>query len=235
MKIQVKILILSLFVLAVVIIIRLSGEKSPGNLAPGVHQVKVKEVIHTSNYTYVRVRENRKEYWCAINKADIEIGKTYFWLKGWEMNQFHSKELDRNFSSIFFLEALSDRPIVATNPMASNVMAGRQSIPEKEGIKVDRAEGGITIGELYASPGSYNGKSVTIRGEVVKFSPHIMNRNWVHIQDGTKEGNDYDLTITTQDTAAVGATCVFEGIISLDKDFGSGYSYAVIMEGARIR
>lgn len=235
MKIQVKILIGSLIVLAVVIIFRLSGERRIENLAPGVHQVKVREVIQTSNYTYVRVRENREEYWCAINKADIDKGKTYFWLKGWEVKQFHSKELDRNFMSIFFLETLSDSPILTNNSMLSNAMAGRQSVPEKPGIKVDRADGGITIAELYANRDSCDGKSVKIRGEVVKFSKQIMNRNWVHIQDGSRDGSNYDLTVTTQDTAAVGSTCVFEGMISLDKDFGSGYTYEVIMEGALIR
>jgi len=235
MKIQVKILILSLFVLAVVIIFRLSGEKRIENLAPGVHQVKVKEVIQSSNYTYVRVRENKGEYWCAINKADIEEGKTYFWLKGWEVNQFHSKELNRNFASIFFVESLSDRPMLNFSPVTSNAMAGRQVVPEKQEIRVDKAEGGINIAELYANREAYNGKSVKIRGKVVKFSRQIMDRNWVHIQDGSSDGSNYDLTVTTQDTTAVGSTCVLEGIISLDKDFGSGYTYEVIMEGARVR
>jgi hypothetical protein len=235
MKIHVKILMLSLLVLAVIVIFRLSGERRMENLAPDVHRVKVKEVIQSSKYTYVRVKENGSEYWCAINKADIREGRTYFWLKGWEVNQFHSKELDRDFVSLFFLETLSEVPIQSDNPMASNVMAGRQVVPQKQEILVDKAEGGITIEELYANRGSYNGKSVKIRGRVVKFSSQIMNRNWVHIQDGSSDGNNYDLTVTTQDTASTGTTRLFEGIISLDRDFGSGYTYAVILEDARVR
>jgi hypothetical protein len=238
MKVRVIILILSVAVLAVILFFQLRGEKND-NLAPGVHRVKAKEVLQTSNYTYVRVSEGRKDYWCALNRAEIETGKTYYWLKGTEMTGFHSKELNRDFASIFFLEAFSDKPLVPETavtgeyPMAGASMGGKQKIPEKQGIKAGKAEGGITISELYANRKSYQGKSVKIRGEVVKFSPHIMNKNWVHIQDGTKDGSDYDLAVTTLDSLTVGDTRVFEGVISLDVDFGYGYSYPVIMQDAR--
>jgi hypothetical protein len=76
---------------------------------------------------------------------------------------------------------------------------------------------------------------VKIRGEVVKFSPHIMNRNWVHVQDGTRDGNDYDLTVTTHDSIPEGGIGLFEGVISLDVDFGAGYKYDVIMQDARAK
>jgi hypothetical protein len=241
MKIRVIILILSVAVLAVVLYFQLRGEKKTDNLAPGVHKVKAEEVLQTSNYTYVRVSEAKKDYWCALNSTDIEVGKTYFWLKGWEMAQFHSKELNRDFQSIFFLESLSDKPILTENPMmggspmTGGSTSGRQNVAEKEGISVEKAEGGITIAELFANRKSYAGKPVKIRGEVVKFSRQIMNRNWVHVQDGTKDGNDYDLVVTTQDSTTVGETRLFEGVVSLDVDFGAGYKYDVIMQDARAK
>jgi hypothetical protein len=241
MKIKVIILILSAAVLAVVLYFQLRGEKKIDNLAPGVHQVKVEEVLQTVNYTYVRVSEARQDYWCAINRTEIEVGKAYFWLKGWEMTQFHSKELNRDFPSIFFLETLSENPILSVNPMiegnpmTGGSMTGRQKVDEKQGISVEKAEGGITIGELYANRKSYAGKSVKVRGEVVKFSRQIMNRNWVHVQDGTKDGVDYDLVVTTQDSIPVGETRIFEGIVSLNVDFGSGYIYEVIIQDARAK
>jgi hypothetical protein len=241
MKIRVILIVISVAVLAVVLYFQLRDEKRVSNLAPGVHQVKAKEVIQTSNYTYVRVTEDKQEYWCAINKAEIEVGKTYFWLKGWEMTQFHSKELDRHFESIFFLETLSgtpifsEAPVAGKSPMPGISMGGRQNVAEKQGIAVEKAEGGISIADLYANRKSYAGKSVKIRGEVVKFSPSIMNRNWVHIQDGTKDGNDYDLVVTTQDSIPVGSVGLFEGVISLNVDLGSGYTYDVIMEDATVK
>jgi hypothetical protein len=241
MKIRVIILIVSVAILAVVLYFQLRGEKKIDNLAPGVHQVRAEEVLQTTDYTYVRVSEARQDYWCAINRADIEVGKTYFWLKGWEMTKFHSKELNRDFASIFFMESLSEKPIVSVNPMiqenpmTGTSMGGRQKVEEKQGISVEKAAGGITIAELYANRKSYAGKSVKIRGEVVKFSRQIMNRNWVHVQDGTKDGNDYDLVVTTHDSIPVGGTGLFEGVISLDVDFGAGYKYDVIMQDARAK
>jgi hypothetical protein len=57
-----------------------------------------------------------------------------------------------------------------------------------------------------------------------------MGKNWVHIQDGTENQEGFDLTVTTDITVSVGETVTFEGKIALDKDFGYGYVYNVIME-----
>ena len=59
-----------------------------------------------------------------------------------------------------------------------------------------------------------------------------MGKNWVHFQDGTSYEGAYDLMITTQENAQVGDVVIFEGVISLDKDFGAGYFYNVILEEA---
>jgi hypothetical protein len=61
-----------------------------------------------------------------------------------------------------------------------------------------------------------------------------MNTNWVHIQDGTKSNNDFDLTVTTNDVTKVGDVVTFEGTVSLKKDFGAGYFYEVIVENAKL-
>jgi len=59
-----------------------------------------------------------------------------------------------------------------------------------------------------------------------------MNKNWLHIQDGTDNSGKFDLAVTTKDSLAVGNTATFKGIITLGKDFGYGYFYDVIMEDA---
>jgi hypothetical protein len=69
----------------------------------------------------------------------------------------------------------------------------------------------------------------------VKFSGGIMNRNWVHIQDGTKDNGKFDLTVTTQDSVKVGDVVIFEGKIALNKDIGAGYFYEILMEDAKMR
>lgn len=203
------------------------------NLAPNVHKVTAEEVIQTSNYTYLRVSENDNENWIAISRAEIEKGKTYYYIPGIEMNNFVSKELNRTFPSILFVDKFSDQPIVAKITAADSTK-GKQAPVAKEGIKVDPAKGGITIAELYANKEKYAGKTVRIRAEVVKYAPEIMSRNWVHVQDGTKDGESFDLTFTTTDATKVGDVVVFEGTVSLKKDFGAGYFYEVIVENAKM-
>ncbi len=207
------------------------------DLAPNAHKVKAEEVIQGARYTYVRVSSEESNYWIAINKADIREGETYYWSVGTEMNEFTSKELRRTFRSIFFVQDFTDQPITAANPQPqpqpSASMAGKQQPPQYEGIVVPKAEGGITISELYSKKDAYSGKTVKICGKVVKFSGGIMNKNWVHLQDGTINNGSYDLTVTTLDTVKVGDVVVFEGTITLNKDIGAGYFYDVLMENAR--
>ena len=59
------------------------------------------------------------------------------------------------------------------------------------------AEGGHSVGEIYAEYPELADKPVKIRGQVVKFSPEILSTNWLHIQDGTGSvaGATYDLAI----------------------------------------
>ena len=61
-----------------------------------------------------------------------------------------------------------------------------------------------------------------------------MNKNWIHIQDGTDNSGKFDLTVTTDIEVKVGDTITLEGAIALDKDFGFGYKYEVIMEDAKL-
>src|SRR5512133_3053055 len=79
------------------------GMKRTEGLAPNVKQVTAEEVIQTSSYTYVRVADGEKDYWVAINKANIELDKTYYWATGAEMRDFSSKELNRVFPTIMFV------------------------------------------------------------------------------------------------------------------------------------
>jgi hypothetical protein len=75
---------------------------------------------------------------------------------------------------------------------------------------------------------------VKIRGAVTKFNPDIMQTNWIHIQDGSDFDGKYDLTITSDQLVETGLIITVEGKITLDKDFGYGYFYEVLMEEAKI-
>ncbi|GFO69693.1 hypothetical protein GMLC_32720 [Geomonas limicola] len=101
------------------------------------------------------------------------------------------------------------------------------------------APGKITkVSDLYKNKDSLDKKQVTVKGKVVKVSSGIMDRNWIHIQDGSGKAatKDNDLTVTTsKDLPAVGQTVTITGTLTKNKDFGSGYFYAVIVEGATVK
>jgi hypothetical protein len=61
-----------------------------------------------------------------------------------------------------------------------------------------------------------------------------MGKNWVHIRDGsgTQEKGDNDITVTSESAANVGEVLVITGVVRVDKDFGAGYAYPVIIEEA---
>ncbi len=106
-------------------------------------------------------------------------------------------------------------------------------ITAKAEVKVEPCADCITVAKLLADKKTYAGKVIKVKGQVTKYNVGIMGKNWVHIQDGTEFEDGFDLTVTTNATAAMGQIVTFEGKISLDRDFGYGYSYAVIMEDAQ--
>jgi hypothetical protein len=101
---------------------------------------------------------------------------------------------------------------------------------EKMNLAIEPCEGCITISNLLANKKSYDGKIIKVKGKVTKYNPEIMGKNWVHIQDGSEFEGAFDLAVTTNKKAKVGDVITFEGKIVLDKDFGYGYFYAVLME-----
>ena len=75
---------------------------------------------------------------------------------------------------------------------------------------------------------------VRLKGEVSKYNPHIMNINWIHIKDGTSFNGKSDVTATSTTEVKLGDTISIEGKVTLDKNFGSGYIYPILIENANI-
>ena len=198
-----------------------------------MHTVVAKDLLQTSGYTYLLLTEGDKEYWAAVTRFEAEKGKTYYFKSGMEMKDFKSKELDRVFETILFVDEFSDQPIQEKKAVAMSTK-GRQSLERVEGLIVEPVAGGLKLSELFANKGSYAGKTVKVTGKVIKFSPEIMNKNWVHLQDGTEANGSYDLTVTTMEVVEVGAVVTFEGVLAVDKDFGYGYKYDVILEESKV-
>ncbi|MCE1189419.1 MAG: GW dipeptide domain-containing protein [Ignavibacteria bacterium] len=196
------------------------------------HKVTALEVTDVSNYTYVRVKENDQEFWIAVPKQKVQIGTTYYFTNTMEWKNFKSPELNKTFDKIILVDDLSTSP---KNSTAANEKQPQHPELNKEDVKIEKAANGITIADLYGKAKSYEGKKIIIRGKVTKVNNAIMRKNWVHIQDGTDSNGQYDLTFTTNEELTVGSVVTVEGTISLNKDFGYGYFYKVIMEDASVK
>lgn len=100
---------------------------------------------------------------------------------------------------------------------------------------IGKADGGQTVAEVYAAQNDLEGETVLIRGKVVKVNAGIMGKNWLHIRDGSGEDGTNDLTVTTVDVVpAVGDTVLVSGAVGLNREFGMGYTYPVIIEDAEV-
>ena len=101
---------------------------------------------------------------------------------------------------------------------------------------VEPAAGGMTIAEIWAGKDRLAGSTVSVRGRVVRYNPGIMGTNWVHLQDGSGSpaNGTHDLAVTTPATVRVGDVVTATGAVSVDQDFGAGYTYPVMIREAAV-
>lgn len=211
----------------------------------GLTTIKVLEVEQVANYTYLLVKAKGPEYWIAVPTMSAQVGETYQYQGGMLMEDFQSKELDRTFDKVLFLEAL-----FSTSEAGSGMDAAQQAMPsghpavqdatpgstvktERADVRIEATEGTTNIADLFANPGNFDGKTIRVRGEVTKYNAAIMERNWVHLQDGTEYDGKFDLTATSVENFQVGTVVTLEGVLAINKDFGYGYSYEILLEQAK--
>jgi hypothetical protein len=196
------------------------------------HKVVVEDVVQTKKYTYLNVVEEKlPPYWIAISKAEVEKGETFIYTGGLKMRGFKSAELDRIFDELILVSNISR--MGSSQPLMVNEGMKDQTTEVKNPEKIVPVKGAVPIAELLANPAKYEGKVITVTGRCTKVNHQIMNRNWIHIEDDSKKPKE--LTITSQEIITLGSVGVFEGKIALNKDFGAGYRYDIIMEEARLK
>lgn len=203
------------------------------------NMIKVSEVIQGGSYTYISAMENGTEKWIAISKQMVNPGEVLYYYDALPMENFHSKEIDKTFDVIYFVNNISKSPqgsgnAAKANPHAGNMPQhnGKVSTKKSDEILLEKLDDELKIEQIFSAKENYEGKIIEIRGVVVKVNKQVMGKNWVHIQDGTSADGKFDLTITTQDEVKVGDEVTFKGKLYLDKDFGAGYFYDVIVEEA---
>jgi hypothetical protein len=222
----------TLKILLIAIMVAAAGCSSPSG--DDAVTVKVKAVEQVSNYTYLMVKGKGPAYWVVVTSTDIAIGESITYQGGNVMENFYSKELDRTFEKVLFLDGLDGSQTPSNTDAMQGTTQGSDIKTDRLETRIDAEEGTVSIAELYADPAAYEGKTIRVKGEVAKFNPNIMERNWIHLQDGTDFEGKYDLTVTSQEGFVVGQVLTVEGILALNRDFGYGYSYEVLLEKATV-
>ena len=199
------------------------------------------ETMNAAGYTYVHVDTGSEKIWAAAPEVQVQVGDRVMIPEGMPMHDYHSKTLNRDFAVVYFVGSLLNEKGDALAkgaevPAGHPPTAASSTPPQIDVSGVKKAAGGVTIGELYAQKADLSGKTVTLRGKVVKFLPQIMGKNWLHVRDGSGDADAHtnDLTVTTDATVKPGDTVLISGKLVLDKDFGAGYKYSVIIEDAKV-
>ncbi len=199
-----------------------------------LHKIVVKEKIDGGGYVYLNVEEDGKDYWMAITNMPIEVGNTYYYNGGMVMKDFISKHLDKTFEAITFAEGIRLTEEVQVTEDHVHEHSSEMEAAAVMTEKIEKAKGGNSLEEVFKNRATLDKKNVIVKGKVVKVNNGIMDKNWVHIEDGSQFNNERDLTITTQETVKEGDIVTFKGTIVLNKDFGAGYVYDIILEEATL-
>ncbi len=203
----------------------------------GLIKVIVQEVLQVESYTYLYVIEGEEKKWLAAPRMEAQLGEIYYYKGGMMMKDFKSNELDRIFEEVTFLSKIMNADFIDASTGRVNkdnyvTEAETSREPLKLGLAYDSIEGRVSVAELLENMSKYGGKKVKVAGKVTKFNSGILGKNWIHVSDGTSfEGND-DFMITSQEIFMVGDEVILEGIVGLDRDFGAGYFYKIILEEA---
>ena len=237
------------------VLLRLGLAITPASAAAPLLHGKVLETMNAADYTYIHVASEAGDLWAAGPHTAVKVGDKVDFAPGLEMRNFRSSTLDRTFESIQFVDRITvsdggGAPASILPAPAHGASSGAappvQHGSAHEGVNpapaaevdvsgIAKATGGKTIGEIFDARTALVGTAVAVRAKVVKSNPGIMGHNWLHLQDGSKGADGAnDLTVTTKDTAGVGATVLVRGTVATNKDFGLGYRYDVMLEDAKI-
>ena len=212
-------------------------------------QGRVLESFDSSGYTYVRVKTDQGEVWAATLAFKVAVGDTVVVPLENPMRNFRSQALKRDFELVYFVSRISKPGEAAStasaalppgHPPTTPAATPESPMPADPNAKlidpIAPPKGAVSVATVWADRKSLAGKLVTVRGKVMKYNPGIMGLNWIHLQDGSGVVIDgtHDLTITTTNETRTGDIVTITGTVVVDKNFGAGYGYAVMVQGARL-
>jgi hypothetical protein len=226
----------------------------------GIHG-KLAEKMDSGGYTYLRITTAAGDTWAAVPQAQVTVGADIDVAVQMTMEGFTSKTLNRTFDKIIFgtlpgAAAAAPGPGMgmgapaapAANGFAAAAPAAAGAVPAMPAMPaaapaaavatgpVAKATGpnARTVAEIWTEKAKLKDAAVTIHARVVKVTEGVLGKNWLHLKDGSGAPGSDDITVTTTSKAAVGDVITIKGVVHLDRDFGSGYSYAVLIEEATL-
>jgi len=210
------------------------GPTSPAS--PGLRGTVV-TTMDAGRYTYIEFDTGDEKVWAAVPLQEVKVGSTVHLRGEMPMRDFNSPTLGRRFDLIYFTASVAVTSGEAADSMGvtSKCPPGTQDPAGIDFSGIPRAEPGKTVGELFEQREQLAGQQVAVRGKVVKCLSGIMGKNWMRVRDGTAgPGGADELTVTSQEAVGVGSTLVVRGTVVVDKDYGHGYAYDLLLEDATI-
>jgi hypothetical protein len=211
--------------------------------AAGFIKGTVVATTNASRYTYVQIDTGKEKIWAAGPTVAIKVGDAVSIQGGMRNKDFYSQTLKRKFDDVYFVEAIhvggsacqADAAKSGMPPHHPALTSAEAPASADSVIEVlQKPKGGKTVAEVWAEKTALSGKQVVVRAKVVKVVSNILGKNFLHLRDGSGSEGNNDLTVTTKDKLKVGQIVTATGLITTDKDFGSGYRYDVIMEDATV-
>ena len=217
------------------------------NILSGV----VLETMDVPGYTYARLKTDQGETWAAAPQTKTAVGDTVVLTDPMLMKSYVSKSLNRTFDAITFAGSMI--PIAGWRAAHDGKMGEKGKVcemasgdagkaekgphpkiqmPRTDVGKIEKAAGGVTLSEVFDDQEKFGGKTILVRGKVVKANYGILNKTWIHVQDGS---GDDDLTVTTASTEPkTGNLVLVKGVFAKEKDLGMGYKFKGIVEDAQV-
>lgn len=194
------------------------------------------QVLAVEGYTYVELESGGEKTWIAAPSFKVEKGDRVLASKGIEMRNYHSRFLDRTFPVVWFVGTIE---VVGKDEVA--VESKNEKPKEKRTVhspvigSIKKIDGGYSLEEIFARKKALSDKEVKFRAKVVKASGSILGSEWYHVQDGTGADAKLDLIVISKDKVEAGSVVVVTGTLLLDRDYGSGYRYDIIVENASLK
>jgi hypothetical protein len=197
----------------------------------------VTETMDANQYTYLEVDIGEQRIWAAGPSTQVAVGDTVFLPPGVLMVDFFSNQLDRKFDRIYLVHTMRVEPGGKASSASPAGDEAGQAEPRLafDVSGIERVQGSLTVAEIFERKASLAGQAVAVRGKVVETNSGFLGWNWIHLQDGTAgpEGAK-ELVVTSHGIAEVGSTVVVRGVVTTEKDFGSGHKYDVLVEDASV-